>query len=213
MEIGRDKLDTKFDLFALGRTFQEILWKLRLHERRSPAKDFGRDSVFTTYQWQYLSIISKRLLDGVVERKPGSLPNDDLALFPTDSAKGEVEDLFQDCLPGVAEKAMGRLRYESATQALEDLEKLLHLYDLEGKVPELNSNLRTYIQIPHCQVPLTDRVRRVINHPAFERISQTTQLGFVSMVYPGARHTRYEHVLGTFWHCCGYVRGSLVRPN
>src|SRR5207247_2126446 len=42
--------------------------------------------------------------------------------------------------------------------------------------------------------------------PTFTRLAQVTQLGFVSLVYPGASHTRYEHVLGTFAHCCEYVR-------
>lgn len=207
VKIRKDKLQTRFDLFALGRTIQEILCKLRVAERNNPDRDFGRASVFNPYQWQYLSMISKRLLDGIVQRSPtDSLPVEYSSQLNTIAAQEEVRELFQDSIPDLPPKVMQEIRYQSAAQAIEDIEKLQHLYDLEGRVPELNPNARSFIQIPHCQVPLTDRVRAVINHAAFQRISQTTQLGFVSMVYPSARHTRYEHVLGTFWHCCEYVR-------
>ena len=207
VKIGRGKLEPRFDLFAFGRTMQEILCKLRVAERQDQEREFGRESIFTPYQWQYLSIISKRLLDGVVDRAATDpLPPEYAESLPTPAAQEEVRHLFQDAIPELTPRIMQELKYQSAAQAIEDIEKLQHLYDLEGRVPELNPNARTYIQIPQCHVPLTDRVRRVINHPSFQRISQTTQLGFVSMVYPGARHTRYEHVLGTFWHCCEYIR-------
>ena len=207
VEIRRDQLHKKYDLFAFGRTMQEVLWKLRLQERRDEATEYGRESVFTSHQWQYLSIVSKRLLDGwTTERPTGALPEELHDEILSDVARTEISALYQDCIPGIAPTAMKKLSYVSAIEALEDIEKLQHLYDLEGRIPELNPNLRTFIQIPHCQVPLTTRVRAVINHPAFQRVSQTTQLGFVSMVYPGARHTRYEHVLGAFWHCCQYLR-------
>ena len=51
---------------------------------------------------------------------------------------------------------------------------------------------------PGIDVPLTDRVRRLIDTPAFRRLAQVSQLGLVSLVYPAANHSRQEHSLGVF---------------
>ncbi len=51
---------------------------------------------------------------------------------------------------------------------------------------------------PELDVPLTSRVRNLIDSPEFRRLSQVSQLGFVRFVYPGATHTRFEHSLGVY---------------
>lgn len=51
---------------------------------------------------------------------------------------------------------------------------------------------------PELDVPLTPRVRRIIDSPAFRRLAGVSQLGFVRLVYPGATHTRFEHSLGVY---------------
>jgi len=51
---------------------------------------------------------------------------------------------------------------------------------------------------PELDVPLTDRVRRVIDTRAFRRLARISQLGLVSLVYPAAIHTRFEHSLGVY---------------
>lgn len=51
---------------------------------------------------------------------------------------------------------------------------------------------------PELDVPLTPRVRRIIDSRPFRRLSKITQLGFVRLVYPGATHTRFEHSLGVY---------------
>jgi HD superfamily phosphohydrolase len=186
-EISRDRLKIAFDLFAFGRSMQEILIKIRDEEKADPTKSYGKNSIFTSYQWSYLGYISKRLLDGLV-------------------VKHADDDLNADVIPGLPDEIMPQLCYQTADEAVENFEKLLHLYDLEGEIPELNPNLSTYIQIPHCQVPLTRRVQEIINHPSFRRLALVTQLGFVSLIYPSAIHSRFEHVLGTFTHCCDYLR-------
>src|SRR5205823_3838657 len=116
------------------------------------------------------------------------------------------DDLVNDMVAGLTEPVMDEIKYDHPQSALEDLEKLLGLYSIERDIPELNPHIPRYIQIPHCRVPLTSRVHDVINHPTFTRLTQVTQLGFVSLIYPGAVHTRYEHVLGTFAHSCEYIR-------
>jgi len=51
---------------------------------------------------------------------------------------------------------------------------------------------------PELDVPLTPRVRRIIDTPQFRRLASVSQLGLVSMVYPGATHSRFEHSLGVY---------------
>jgi len=38
----------------------------------------------------------------------------------------------------------------------------------------------------------------IVSHPLFQRLSRINQLGLASVVYPGARHTRFQHSLGAF---------------
>ena len=38
----------------------------------------------------------------------------------------------------------------------------------------------------------------IVEHPFFQRLNRINQLGLASVVYPGARHTRFQHSLGAF---------------
>jgi HD superfamily phosphohydrolase len=51
---------------------------------------------------------------------------------------------------------------------------------------------------PGIDVPITDRVRRLIDTAPFRRLAHVSQLGLVSLVYPAANHTRQEHSLGVY---------------
>lgn len=68
-------------------------------------------------------------------------------------------------------------------------------------LPELVAlrSSRGVIRIPpEIDVPLTPRVRRLIDTPQFRRLAGISQLGLVSLVYPAATHTRFEHSLGVY---------------
>ena len=55
------------------------------------------------------------------------------------------------------------------------------------------------IRIPPANdVPLSDRVRRLIDTSPMRRLGSISQLGMVSAVYPGATHSRREHSLGVY---------------
>ena len=55
------------------------------------------------------------------------------------------------------------------------------------------------IRIPQeLDVPLSARARSLIDTPAFRRLAGIHQLGLVSLVYPAANHTRFEHSLGVY---------------
>ena len=38
----------------------------------------------------------------------------------------------------------------------------------------------------------------IVSHPLMQRLNRINQLGLASVVYPGARHTRFQHSLGAF---------------
>jgi HD superfamily phosphohydrolase len=58
---------------------------------------------------------------------------------------------------------------------------------------------------PGVDVPLTPRVRRLIDTAAFRRLAHISQLGLVGLVYPAANHSRQEHSLGVFLAAIEYL--------
>jgi uncharacterized protein len=91
-------------------------------------------------------------------------------------------------------------------------------------LPELRAldSSRQLVRIPHeLDVPLTDRVRQLIDTPELRRLARISQLGLVSLVYPGACHSRLEHSLGVYRNALSYLKqlaaderfSSLVRPE
>jgi HD superfamily phosphohydrolase len=50
----------------------------------------------------------------------------------------------------------------------------------------------------HGYIELDDFAVRLVDTPEFQRLRRITQLGFAFLAYPSARHTRFEHSLGTF---------------
>ena len=69
------------------------------------------------------------------------------------------------------------------------------------ELPELRALERPHslVRIPdQTDVPLTPRIARLVDSVAMRRLSSIKQLGFVSLVYPGANHTRFEHSLGVY---------------
>lgn len=68
-------------------------------------------------------------------------------------------------------------------------------------IPELGAleEQRQLIRLPpETDVSVTSRVMRIIDSAPFRRLSQISQLGLVSLVYPGANHSRWEHSLGVY---------------
>lgn len=62
-----------------------------------------------------------------------------------------------------------------------------------------------YIHIPDDLLPLVDACE-------FQRLRDISQLGHVFLVYPGARHSRFEHSLGVF-HLTGQFLSRLLRAD
>jgi uncharacterized protein len=47
-------------------------------------------------------------------------------------------------------------------------------------------------------IPLGPRELALIDTPAFQRLRRVRQLGLTDLVFPGARHTRFEHSIGVY---------------
>jgi uncharacterized protein len=54
----------------------------------------------------------------------------------------------------------------------------------------------------------SDLIFDIIQHPYFQRLRHINQLGMAEYVYPGARHTRFQHALGAM-HLMNRVMESL----
>ncbi len=66
---------------------------------------------------------------------------------------------------------------------------------------------RAMVRIPpEIDVPLTERVRLLIDSADFRRLANIRQLGLVALVYPAALHTRFEHALGVYRLALLYLR-------
>ncbi|MCA9077679.1 MAG: HD domain-containing protein [Planctomycetaceae bacterium] len=73
---------------------------------------------------------------------------------------------------------------------------------------------RGLIRVPmEINVPFTPRVRAIVDTVEFQRLNQISQLGLVSRVYPGARHTRFEHALGVYHNALCYLQQLRKDPR
>jgi HD superfamily phosphohydrolase len=59
-----------------------------------------------------------------------------------------------------------------------------------NKLKNFNDPVYGFVSIP-C-----DLVYDIISHPWFQRLRRIKQLGLSNYVYPGAQHTRFQHVIG-----------------
>lgn len=87
--------------------------------------------------------------------------------------------------------------------------------DLQLLIPELNPLHQDVINLGagDTHAVITDRVRRLIGHRALTRLGGIRQLGLITLVYPGATHSRLEHCLGTYAKVCDYIRALYYNRN
>ncbi|MDL0125630.1 HD domain-containing protein, partial [Halobacterium salinarum] len=50
----------------------------------------------------------------------------------------------------------------------------------------------------HDHIEVTGVVAALLDTPPLQRLRNVAQLGTVSLVYPSANHTRFEHSLGVY---------------
>ena len=61
----------------------------------------------------------------------------------------------------------------------------------------------------HQTVPFSDVEKPVIDHPIFQRMRWIRQLGLSFLVYPGATHDRFSHMIGAM-HLAGRVWDNIA---
>ena len=74
-------------------------------------------------------------------------------------------------------------------------------------VTELNAFYPKRVQSSYgTPAPFSKRVKLLIEHPVFNRLSSVPQLGILVNTYPTASHNRLEHSIGAFRNCCLYIQ-------
>jgi len=183
--LPRSNVRTAFDLFAFGMTIHYLL------------ENFYRSfAVYRKYAYEikYLRLCAARLLDGLNHQKGISY--------------GRLPDYaFRDLGSPGTESFVPGIRYRQAVELEIDLAKLLGSSSPETTIPELIETRRENIQVSDTAPAVyTQRLRAVVDHSLVRRLGGISQLGLVSLVYPGATHSRLEHSLGVFGVAAKYIR-------
>lgn len=185
-----------WDIHAFGRT---ILEALALIDRAFP------ETVMYDYTFVYLHLAACRMLDGR-----------NLTDQEVDEIRGEQkEDLsvYREGWLDLEKKDLGEIKYDSFAQIVTDLEKLGNTGAFQSAVPEINPFLPKRLQVSDgTPAAFTARLKKIVEHPVFERLSAISQLGLVNQIYPTATHNRLQHSLGAFRNACLYVQSLFNDP-
>lgn len=74
------------------------------------------------------------------------------------------------------------------------------------QIPELRNSGKSVRVAPSTTVHLTDRLVKIIDSHAFQRLRKIRQLSLSDRVYPSATHTRFAHALGVYDNIRAYLR-------
>lgn len=188
-----------WDIYALGKSLLELL---ALIDRAFP------DVVGYDITFSYLHLAACRMLDGLnlLEDETRRLRNqqgkEDPASYWETWQRLERREFQED-----------GIRYTEASQIVHDLEKLYTNSSILQDVPEAEFFFPHRVQVSESSsAPFTQRVKKVVEHPVFSRLSEVPQLGLIKYIYPPATHTRLEHSIGTFRNCCHYVQALYNDP-
>jgi len=180
--LKRSELRYAFDYYALGISMLEILNEI--------AK-FRPHVVPQLHLYRSLHFLATRLLDN-------------------QNFSREAENPYQyasQVFPSLQDADYANLSYDSLKDTYRDLEKERGRWSLENQVPELATYSKDIVRVvPGYNTVLTPRLRGVMEHPLVARLKYVTQLGLVSLVYPTADHSRYDHALGSYTYTTYYVK-------
>jgi HD superfamily phosphohydrolase len=181
--IERGKLEKAFDFYSLGRSVITLLGRI--------SATFPHDATQVS-SFRTLWLLATRLLDG---------QNDDAQ--PGSGLDGTISETFH----GLTRGDYQILSYKGLSDAISDIHKESSGWDLESEIPELSPFSKEMIRVvPGTNTPLTPRLKAIIEHPVFARLKLVSQLGTLSLVYPTAEHSRFNHVLGTYTYAAQYIR-------
>ena len=177
-----NRIDLKWDLYALGQTFLNwIGYDLMGHS-------IDRSHELKPYSRKYLLLMAARLLDGHV----GQWLEDVLGL---------TRRLLKDIAYHSAEEVLLDARKLSGEFSLVDAVPELNAYH--------SNTIQIGSREP---LTYTERLRQLVHLPLVRRLASISQLGLVNQVYPTAMHSRLEHSLGTYHNSCQFVLSLYYDP-
>lgn len=185
-----EALDSRYDLYAFGKTIQECLKIIR---------DFFGERATANYTYSYLHFLACLCLDGAGDKLQRT---------------GEEERFVEDIAGGCGIEIFIEHKFVRMSQVVLALDRLLGFCSIELEIPELNPWYANTINASDiAQANLTNRVRRLITHPLFKRLEREPQLGMLQEVFPTATHTRGNHSLGVYATTCRYINALYWDPE
>lgn len=192
------EFEFKYDIFALGKTFLEILSviykKLSLMEY--------------DYNFAYLHLLASRMLDGY------NLNENDY-----ERKRNNGLPVYKEHWVDLNEKDFPFLKYEQKEekkiieQIIADLKKLIYRDLYVKELPELSNDYPNRIRSSlYCSAPFSPRIKHIVEHPVFSRLAEEHQLTLIDTIYPTATHSRLEHSIGAFYNCCLYIQSLYNDP-
>jgi HD superfamily phosphohydrolase len=186
---------SRYDLFAFGKTIQELLAQLE--------EEF-RERCYASYGFRFLHLIACLLLDG--HNSPAKRESRWSSIVST-HGKRFVSDVALDYPPVLFETH----KITTASELVDRLERYNKKYSWERTVPEIDFWQRDLINsVVHSPSCFTPRVAAIFNHECFRRLKSEQQLGWMREVFPGATHDRWTHSLGVFSAVVTYLRSLLA---
>ncbi len=182
----------RYDLFAFGRTIQELLAVLD--------QEFG-ERCYADYGFRFLHLIASLLLDGnnAILATNQQVNERDGKRFISDVAMGYPVNLYQ------------RTHISSTKQLLDLMHRYKKNFSWYKTIPEMDDRSPDVINTGISgDAPFTHRVAEICNHPSMYRLKSELQLGWVKEVYPGATHSRWSHSIGVFAAVVQYVNGLIA---
>jgi serine/threonine protein kinase len=185
----RNELTFAFDYYAFGISMLEIL---------NEVSTIKPHAIPQLPLYRSLHFLATRLLDGLNSSRPSE----------------NNYSLASQVFPSLNESDYINLKYSNLKDVIRDLEKERGCWNLEDRIPELATYSKDIVRIvPGFNTVLTSRLRSVIEHPIFARLKYITQLGLISLIYPTADHSRYDHALGSYTYTTNYVKSLAPHIN
>jgi HD superfamily phosphohydrolase len=184
----------RMDQYALGRTIEHCIgfFRNKIDDLKQEAKEpedsrseFFQDII---YEIKYLELIALRLkgVDAYEDKT-------DRQNIPTRLDKDMIKSI------------QFTLHYSCWAELKTSLRNM-KTDNLATLSPEWQNKLGSTIRVGTLDVPFTTRIRKLVNHVALSRLSNVSQLGLISFVYPSAKHSRLEHSLGTYYYALQYIK-------
>lgn len=198
-EITPKNFKHTWDIYAFGKSLLEVL---NLVDQKFP------DVVSYDYIFTYLHLAACRMLDG------RNLSQTDTERIRTAQIqKGDDITVYKETWLDLDSGDLEQIKYKNFEEITEDFGKILKSEHFLESVPELNAFFPKRVQSSHgIPAPFTQRVRYVIEHPVFSRLTSVLQLGLTNYIYPTATHNRLQHSIGSFRNCCLYVESLYNDP-